>query len=85
MFFLTPLVKVLLLRASLLCEGCASYLSCGFDLARKTQDSLGGTAKTLMFVNCSPAFSNLDETTMSLKYARKPTEGRTPKSSSAVA
>lgn len=35
------------------------------------QDSLGGTAKTLMFVNCSPASSNLDETFMSLKYAQR--------------
>lgn len=35
------------------------------------QDSLGGTAKTLMFVNCSPANSNLDETLMSLKYAAR--------------
>merc|ERR1719262_455552 len=26
------------------------------------QDSLGGSAKTLMFVNCSPAQSNADET-----------------------
>jgi len=35
------------------------------------QDSLGGSAKTLMFVNCSPASSNLDETFMSLKYAQR--------------
>lgn len=32
-------------------------------------DSLGGTAKTLMFVNCSPAEYNLDETQNSLNYA----------------
>jgi len=35
------------------------------------QDSVGGTAKTLMFVNCSPANSNLDETVMALKYAQR--------------
>lgn len=31
-------------------------------------DSLGGNAKTLMFVNVSPAESNLDETHNSLMY-----------------
>lgn len=35
------------------------------------QDSLGGSAKTLMFINCSPANSNLDETLMALKYAQR--------------
>mmetsp|Transcript_17766 Transcript_17766/g.62266 ORF Transcript_17766/g.62266 Transcript_17766/m.62266 type:complete len:777 (-) Transcript_17766:99-2429(-) len=40
-------------------------------LTQLMQDSLGGSAKTLMFVNCSPASSNLDETTMSLKYATR--------------
>lgn len=40
-------------------------------LTQVMQDSLGGTAKTLMFVNCSPASSNIDETTMSLKYATR--------------
>jgi len=35
------------------------------------QDALGGSAKTLMFVNCSPAQSNCDETLMSLKYATR--------------
>jgi hypothetical protein len=35
------------------------------------QDSLGGTSKTLMFMNCSPAESNRDETVMSLKYAQR--------------
>jgi len=40
-------------------------------LTELMQDSLGGSAKTLMFVNCSPANSNYDETTMSLKYATR--------------
>ncbi|CAI0396388.1 unnamed protein product [Linum tenue] len=34
-------------------------------------DSLGGNAKTLMFVNVSPAGSNLDETYNSLTYASR--------------
>jgi len=34
-------------------------------------DALGGSAKTLMFVNISPASSNADETTMALKYATR--------------
>lgn len=34
-------------------------------------DSLGGNAKTLMFVNVSPAESNLDETQNSLLYATR--------------
>ncbi len=32
------------------------------------QDSLGGNAKTLMFVNISPANYNTDETIISLTY-----------------
>merc|ERR1719291_1252782 len=40
-------------------------------LTQLMQDSLGGTAKTLMFVNCSPANSNFDETVNSLKYATR--------------
>jgi len=40
-------------------------------LTQLMQDSLGGSAKTLMFVNCSPASSNLEETVMSLKYATR--------------
>merc|ERR1719195_497452 len=35
------------------------------------QDSIGGSAKTLMFVNCSPAGSNTEETQMSLKWASR--------------
>jgi len=40
-------------------------------LTQLMQDSLGGTAKTLMFVNVSPASSNTDETVQSLKYASR--------------
>merc|ERR1719189_807269 len=40
-------------------------------LTQLMQDSLGGTAKTLMFINCSPANSNVDETINSLKYATR--------------
>ena len=35
------------------------------------QDSLGGNAKTLMFVNISPADYNADETVTSLTYASR--------------
>eukprot|EP00930_Biecheleria_cincta_P098023 TRINITY_DN8970_c0_g1_i1.p1 TRINITY_DN8970_c0_g1~~TRINITY_DN8970_c0_g1_i1.p1 ORF type:complete len:523 (-),score=110.74 TRINITY_DN8970_c0_g1_i1:35-1603(-) len=35
------------------------------------QDSLGGSAKTLVFVNCSPASSNCEETLTSLRYASR--------------
>ena len=35
------------------------------------QDSLGGNAKTLMFVNISPADYNCDETITSLTYASR--------------
>merc|ERR1719343_1519627 len=40
-------------------------------LTQLMQDALGGSSKTLMFVNCSPASSNEDETLMSLKYAAR--------------
>lgn len=40
-------------------------------LTRILQDSLGGTAKTLMFVHCSPASSCANETAMSLKFAAR--------------
>eukprot|EP00930_Biecheleria_cincta_P014771 TRINITY_DN12569_c0_g1_i1.p1 TRINITY_DN12569_c0_g1~~TRINITY_DN12569_c0_g1_i1.p1 ORF type:complete len:866 (+),score=112.47 TRINITY_DN12569_c0_g1_i1:89-2686(+) len=40
-------------------------------LTQLLQDSLGGTAKTLMFVCCSPAESSLQETAMSLTYATR--------------
>merc|ERR1719446_1400169 len=40
-------------------------------LTQCMQDSLGGSSKTLMFVNCSPASSNVDETSNALKYATR--------------
>jgi len=40
-------------------------------LTQIMQDSLGGTAKTLMFVNCSPAWSSLHESVMALTYAAR--------------
>lgn len=40
-------------------------------LTQVLQDALGKTAKTLMFVHCSPAKSNLEETLASLKYATR--------------
>merc|ERR1712032_1762330 len=40
-------------------------------LTQILQDSLGGSAKVLIFVNCSPASSNCEETLMSLKYATR--------------
>lgn len=38
-------------------------------LTKVMKDSLGGTAKTLMFVNCSPSIYNTAETKNSLRYA----------------
>lgn len=40
-------------------------------LTQVMQDSLGGNAKTLMFVNFSPADYNSDETVTSLSYATR--------------
>lgn len=40
-------------------------------LTQVMQDSLGGNAKTLMFVNFSPADYNADETATSLAYATR--------------
>eukprot|EP00052_Salpingoeca_macrocollata_P021274 m.181820 g.181820 ORF g.181820 m.181820 type:complete len:1658 (-) comp21495_c0_seq1:114-5087(-) len=40
-------------------------------LTQLMQDSLGGNAKTLMFVNISPADYNFDETVISLTYASR--------------
>merc|ERR1711871_1636944 len=40
-------------------------------LTQLLQDALGGSAKTLMFVNVSPVSNNRDESIMSLKYAQR--------------
>merc|ERR1711998_338419 len=40
-------------------------------LTQLMQDSLGGNAKTLMFVNISPADYNRDETLTSLQFATR--------------
>merc|ERR1712217_1004071 len=40
-------------------------------LTQLLSDSLGGNAKTLMFVNCSPVAENGDETNSSLSYAAR--------------
>merc|ERR1719247_3372638 len=40
-------------------------------LTQVMSDSLGGSAKTLMFVNCSPASCNADETLMSLRFSTR--------------
>jgi len=40
-------------------------------LTQLMQDSLGQASKMLMFVNCSPASSNVEETLNSLKYAAR--------------
>lgn len=40
-------------------------------LTELMSDSIGGNAKTLMFVNCSPAASNTAETSSSLGYATR--------------
>merc|ERR1719217_369604 len=40
-------------------------------LTQLLSDSLGGNAKTLMFVNCSPARTNADESNSSLSYAAR--------------
>jgi len=40
-------------------------------LTHVMKDSLGGSSKTLMFVNCSPSVYNVDETRGSLDYASR--------------
>jgi hypothetical protein len=41
------------------------------ELTQVLQDSIGGTSKTLMFVNVAPNASSRDETMMSVKYAQR--------------
>ena len=40
-------------------------------LTQLFQDSIGGTSKTLMMLNVSPASFNLDETIMTLRYGQR--------------
>jgi len=40
-------------------------------LTQLLQDSLGGSAKVLVFVNCSPASASAQETTAALKFASR--------------
>merc|ERR1739848_923169 len=40
-------------------------------LTQLLSDSIGGNAKTLMFVNCSPVASNGDETSNAMNYASR--------------
>jgi kinesin family protein C2/C3 len=55
-----------------LSEGNAKFIPYRNNkLTQLMQDSLGGNAKTLMFVNFSPADYNCDETYTSLQYAAK--------------
>jgi hypothetical protein len=54
-------------------------------LTQVMQDSLGGTAKTLMFCNCSPASLNFDETLMTLKWATRAKQVTNDKGKSASA
>lgn len=54
-----------------LTKGSKSIPYRNHKLTTLMQDSLGGSAKTLMFVNCSPAGSNAEETQTSLKWASR--------------
>merc|ERR1712113_1126399 len=40
-------------------------------LTQLLADSLGGTAKTLMIMNCSPACTDINQSVASLKYAAR--------------
>ena len=53
----------------LLLSLCRSYRD--NKLTELMQDSLGGNAKTLMYVNISPADYNLDETLSAVLYAAR--------------
>ncbi|KAF0719548.1 Aste57867_962 [Aphanomyces stellatus] len=48
---------------------CVAFIVFCAQLTQLMQDSLGRKAKTLMFVNISPADYNQDETQTSLSYA----------------
>jgi len=53
------------------CSGAKVVPYRNHKLTQLMQDSLGGSAKTLMFVNVSPSSSNVDETVNALKYASR--------------
>eukprot|EP00927_Polykrikos_kofoidii_P076757 TRINITY_DN73796_c0_g1_i1.p1 TRINITY_DN73796_c0_g1~~TRINITY_DN73796_c0_g1_i1.p1 ORF type:complete len:770 (+),score=111.89 TRINITY_DN73796_c0_g1_i1:115-2424(+) len=54
-----------------LTQGQASIPYRNHKLTQVLQDSLGRTAKTLMFVHCAPTRTNVEETFASLKYAAR--------------
>merc|ERR1712232_617940 len=54
-----------------LTQGQASVPYRNHKLTQVLQDSLGRTAKTLMFVHCAPTRTNIEETVASLKYAAR--------------
>lgn len=54
-----------------LSEGAAHIPYRDHVLTKLMKDSLGGTAKTLMFVNASPSIYNESETKNSLEYATR--------------
>eukprot|EP00439_Symbiodinium_sp_Y106_P076875 s2706_g15.t4 len=54
-----------------LVKGAAHVPYKNHKLTQVMSDALGGTSKTLMFVNCSPASSNYEETVMTLKFATR--------------
>ncbi|CAJ1392522.1 unnamed protein product [Effrenium voratum] len=54
-----------------LVKGSAHVPYKNHKLTQVMSDALGGTSKTLMFVNCSPASSNFEETLMTLKFATR--------------
>merc|ERR1712178_545415 len=56
---------------SALTEGASFVPYRNNKLTQLMQDSLGGNAKTLMFVNISPSDYNADETSNSLTYAQR--------------
>ncbi|CAJ1460708.1 unnamed protein product [Effrenium voratum] len=54
-----------------LVKGSAHVPYKNHKLTQVMSDALGGTSKTLMFVNCSPASSNFEDTLMTLKFATR--------------
>jgi hypothetical protein len=58
-----------------LTQGQASVPYRNHKLTQILQDSLGRTAKTLMFVHCAPSRCNVEETMATLKYAQRAKKG----------